>query len=375
MPDESAASDEEDESGLPPHPLDRVWFHPSELGAVPEPASPPPSARGWALGVAGAVCGVVATLGLLVATGHLGSGANDNGAASGFVPVFARLQSDRAAQLVPTAGASVVAVRAVGLAPITGSGLALGGERVVTSAALVQGTASISVTTSQGRVLPATLAGADPESDLALLRVNNGHLPPARLGSADDLAVGSWVLAVGASSGERRWAAQGVVSALGVLVMRGDGTAMPGMVQTDVAMPVESGGGALLDNDGAVVAILSRAAPGHALPVDVAREITDQLGTSGMVRHAWLGVDTVDATERAGGGAAVRSVSAASPAEASGIAVGDVITSLGDDRVADTADLLAAVEHRRPGDPVEMTVWRDDHRLERRATLAERAAP
>ena len=169
MPDESAASDEEDESGLPPHPLDRVWFHPSELGATPEPVSPPPSARGWALGVAGAVCGVVATLGLLVATGHLGSGANGSGAASGFVPVFARLQSDRAAQLVPTAGASVVAVRAVGLAPISGSGLALGGERVVTSAQLVQGTASISVTTSQGRVLPATLAGADAETDLALL--------------------------------------------------------------------------------------------------------------------------------------------------------------------------------------------------------------
>jgi len=68
----------------------------------------------------------------------------------------------------------------------------------------------------------------------------------------------------------------------------------------------------------------------------------------------------------------VQTVSPGGPAERAGIAVGDVITDLGDDRVSDLADLLAAVAHRRPGDPVELTVWRDDRRLERTATLAER---
>jgi putative serine protease PepD len=377
MPEEAELpdGDGEDEPGLPPHPLDRVWFHPSELGAPPAPPEPEaasPPARGWALGVAGAVCGVVATLGLLVATGNLGSSGDRVGSTSGLVPVFAQLQSDRAARLVATASASVVAVRATGLGQVRGSGLALGGDRIVTSAQLVQGTPMVSVTTAQGRVLPATIAGSDAETDLALLRVNGAHLPTARLGSSDGLAVGSWVLALGTSSGGREWAAQGVVSGLGVLVDQGDGTQMPGMVQTDVTVPPESGGGALVDDNGEVVAILSRAAPGHALPVDVAREVAEQLGASGKVRHAWLGVDTLDASDRAGGGAVVQSVTPEGPAAAAGLQVGDVITSVGDDRVTDLADLLAAVDHRRPGDPVDVTLWRADQRLHRTATLAER---
>ena len=108
------------------------------------------------------------------------------------------------------------------------------------------------------------------------------------------------------------------------------------------------------------------------MPVDVARDVADQLNASGRVRHAWLGVDAVDTRDRAGGGATVMAVTPGGPAEHAGLAVGDVVTAVGDDRVADLADLLAAVAHRRPGDPVQLTVWRGDDHLRRPATLAER---
>jgi S1-C subfamily serine protease len=318
----------------------------------------------------GAICGIIATLAVLAATGAIDSGGSGD-PSTGLAPVFARLQSDHAADLVAEAAPSVVAVRGDGVAG-GGSGVALGSDRVVTSAALVSGATAVTVTTSRSRVLTATVAGVDPETDLALLRIAGGHLPPARLGSADDLAVGTWVLAVGAPGGERRWASQGVVSGISVLVTTMDGRSMPGMLATDVDAQPDSAGGALLDDDGAVVAILSRVAPGHALPVDVARDVAEQLSASGRVRHAWLGVDAVDTRARAGGGVTVMAVAPGGPAEQAGLAIGDVITALGDDRVADLADLLAAVAHRRPGDPVALTVWRGDDRMRRPATLVER---
>jgi len=368
MPDEP---DDDSAPGLPPNPLDRVWFHPSELGAPPADVRRSTRGREWGIAFVGAVCGIVATLGVGAATGALGSGGSDSRSAV-LAPVFAQLERDHAADLVSTTAPSIVAVRADGGAGSTGSGVAIGADRVVTSAALVAGASVASITTSRGRVVQAVVAGSDAETDLALLRTDGAHLATARLGSADDLAVGTWVLAMGASGGARRWASQGVVSGVSELVTRADGTMMPGMVGTDVHMSAEAGGGPLLDDRGAVVAILSGAAPGHALPVDVAREVAEQLAASGRVRHAWLGIDALDAPARVGGGATVQGVSAGGPAEHAGLTVGDVITEVSDDRVADLADLLAAVAHRRPGDPVELTVWRGDRRIERAATLGER---
>jgi putative serine protease PepD len=367
MPDEP---DDDGAPGPPPNPLDRVWFHPSELGAAEAPTARGARGREWGLAFFGAVCGVVATLGVLAATGAVDPGGGTGSTSGALAPVFARLARDHTADLVAATAPSVVAVRADGVA--SGSGVAFGADRVVTSAALVSGATAVSITTSRGRVLPATVAGSDPESDLALLRADGAHLAAARLGSADGLGVGTWVLAVGAAGGARQSASQGVVSGVNEVVTQPDGTTMPGMVATDVDMSAVAGGGPLLDDQGSVIGIVSRGAPGHALPIDVAREVAEQLGTSGRVRHAWLGVDAVDTGARAGGGATVQTISPGGPAEHAGIAVGDVITELDDDRVSDLADLLAAVAHRHPGDPAELTVWRADHRLERTVTLAER---
>jgi S1-C subfamily serine protease len=368
--------EDEDEGapGLPPHPLDRVWFHPSELGGAPAEThrlSRPPQ---WAMLVIAAFCGVVATLGVLAATGAVGGDDGGVGSSSSFVPAFAQLQRDHAADLVSSAGASVVAVRVTTRDATTtdGSGVAVGGDRIVTSAALVGDAASASVTTDHGRVVAAKVVGSDPESDVALLQVDGVRVPPADMGSSDDLAVGTWVLAVGAAGGEDRWASQGVVSGVNQLVTLAFGTMMPGVLATDVDTPSRSGGGVLLDEDGSVVAILSRAAPGRAVPIEAVREVADQLAANGRVRHAWLGIDAVDAASRAGGGAIVQGIADGGPGQAAELHIGDVITSIGEERVADFADLVAAVAHRRPGDPVEVTVFRGDRRLRLDATLAER---
>jgi len=368
--------EDEDEGapGLPPHPLDRVWFHPSELGgAAPEAqaAARPPL---WAMLAIAAFCGVVATVGVLAATGAVGSDDSGVGGSSSFVPAFAQLQQDHSADLVSAAGASVVAVRVTTPDATTtdGSGVAVGGDRIVTSAALVADASSASVTTDHGRVVAAKVVGTDLETDLALLQVDGVRVPPADMGSSDHLSVGTWVLAVGAAGGEDRWASQGVVSGMNQLVTVAFGTMMPGMLATDVDTPSRSGGGVLLDDDGSVVAILSRAAPGRAVPIEAAREVAEQLDASGRVRHAWLGIDAVDASSRAGGGAIVQGISDGGPGQAADLHTGDVITSIGEERVADFADLVAAVAHRRPGDPVELTIFRGDRRLRVSATLAER---
>jgi S1-C subfamily serine protease len=388
MPDEP---DEEGGSGLPPHQLDRVWFHPSELSPDPAPdvagdlgghlgggaatrSEPTRERRDWGLAAMAAICGVVATLVVLGASGVLDGDGSPPLGPSALAPTFAALGgTDQTAILVATVGTSVMAVRATGAAGTnTGSGIALGGDRVLTNASLVIRADTVNVTTADGRVLPASVVGSDAASDLTVLRVENARVPAAHLGSADELTVGSWVLAVGAAGGERRWASQGVVSGLGELVAGPDGTLLPGMLGTDVDSSPTAGGGPLLDESGGVVAILSRAAPGHALPIDIARDVAEQLSETGHARHGWLGVAAADAVEFAGGGAQISGLTSGGPADAAGLLAGDVVSALGDDRVADVADLIAAVARRRPGDPVTLTVWRGTERSRVSVKLGER---
>jgi S1-C subfamily serine protease len=375
MPGDPHDEPDDDSAGLPPHQLDRVWFHPSELGGVTATRTSPPRARrDWGLATAAAVCGVVVTLIVLGAMGALDSDGGSETGSSPLAPTFAALAgADHTAGLVASVGASVIAVRATtALGTANGSGFALGSDRLLTNASLVIGADAVSVTTADGRVLAATVVGSDPASDLSVLEVEGARVPAAHLGTADDLTVGTWVLAVGASGGERRWASQGVVSGIGELVAAPDGTMLPGLLGTDVDPSASAGGGPLLDESGEVVAVLSRSAPGHALPIDVARDVAEQLSASGHARHGWLGVTAADAVDVADGGARIAALVPGSPGESAGLLAGDVVAQLGDDRIADVADLVAAVARRRPGDPVVLTVWRGEDRTRISAKLGER---
>jgi putative serine protease PepD len=381
-PDGDDGPDDREASGVPPHPLDRVWFHPSELSAqlgneVPATAPGPPR-RDWGLATLTAAAAVLATLAVVAATGGFSGDASDRASVSIATAVLGLGSGDAVTDLVAESRASIVSVRAAGadpaVAPTTGSGVALGRTEVLTAASILTNAVSVTVATD-GRVLTATVLGIDTSTDLALLDVPDGGLGAAPLGSSDDLDVGQMVVGVGVVGGDHRWAGQGLVSSIGRLVTTTSGIVMAGLVETDLEPGQSVAGGALLDGNGEVVGILTAAAPGHAVPIDWARDLAEQLATSGHARHGYLGVDAVDAGEVGGGGARVSVVAGESPAAAAGLRQGDVITALGGERITDFADLVTAVAQLRPGDPVDVMVTRGSERVRLKATLGERTLP
>jgi putative serine protease PepD len=376
--------DDEESQGDPPHPLDRVWFHPSELSAHMPPTPVRSSGREWRTATAAALFGALVTAGLLSAVGALDDDVATQIEQSRLTAVSAA--AGDVARIVKAAAPSVVSVRAeTDAGTVTGSGVALGRTQVLTSASLLATASAVTISTRDGRVLTVRVVGMDSATDLALLSVETRgargkertklELEPAELGSTDDLDVGQTIIALGMSSGDHEWADNGVVNALDRLVAMPDGLVLAGLVETDVEPGDAIGGGALLDTSASVVGILTRSAPGRAVPIEVARDVADQLATTGKVHHGWLGLDAADAGDRPGGGARVTSVAAGGPAAVAGIRMNDVIVRIGNERVTDLADLIAAIARRRPGDPVDITFWRMTRRMHREVDLAERKMP
>lgn len=376
-PDDPARSEPPDGAPLGgpgglPHPLDRIWAHPSELGpaAVAGPVVAPQVGGRRSAALVGALCGTILTLGVFAAAGGLD--ARDPQPRSPFVPAFPDLAIDRAAGLVATVSSSIVVVSAAGPdAERRGTGIVLGSGRILTNASLLTDDGAVTVTNRDGETVDAEVRGRDPETDLAVLVADGTAAPGARMGSADRVSVGSWVLAVGATSAQRRWADEGIVSGTDLVVTDPGGVRLAGMLATDIDASTV-GGGPLLDESGAVVAILSRSVPGHAVPIDVARAVAAQLVAAGRAHHGWLGAFATDGTGRERSGALVQSVVPGGPAEAAGLEARDLITAVGERPITDGAGLASAISRLRPGDPVELTVWRGDERRRIKASLGER---
>jgi len=370
------ADDPDDETrGLPPDPLDRLWFHPSELSTQAEtPAAPAarPARRDWGFGLVAAVVGALTTVVALAAAGVLDSGGSSV-STQGLVTGVPALSSDSAGA-VAAAAAGLVTVRVTSADPnapvATVSGIALSREQVLTSAAALTGAATVTVS-GTGRAVTAQVVGTDPQTDIALLHVKDADLVAARLGSGGSLAVGQTVIGVGVTGADDAWATRGIVSARNRPAAGPTGM-MAGLVATDLRIDPPALGGALLDASGGVVGLLSSAAPGHAVPIDEARDVADDLATTGRAHHGWLGVEVVDDLSRTGGGAYILAVAPGSPAEVAGLVPGDVVTTMAGSRITDQADVTALVSRRRPGDPLSVVGWRGAERLRRDATLSER---
>jgi putative serine protease PepD len=368
--------DEDEPGGPPPHPLDRVWFHPSEVGAALAAwrGGPTTSRRDWGFAAIVAFLSVAVVVGILAGVGTFAGGSSGTGRAHAAPPPVPAGSS--IPDIVNAAAPSVVSIRAVGAAGETqGSGVAVDGTRVLTSTSLLGSATVIMVSSAGGRLSPARVLGADPLTDLTLLTVDGADLTAAKLGDSDGLRVGDAVIALGLSTGEHRWAGEGIVSELhGVSAMPG-GDVLPGLLETDVRMTTTTPyGGALVNSGGSVVGINSAALPGQAVPVTLARQVVRQIEASGQVRHGWLGVDVVDAIERPGGGARVTAVAPGSPAAGAGLVPGDVVTAVGSEHVTDAGDLVASVEELSDGDPATITAVRGPGRLNRLVSLGSRPA-
>ena len=384
--DDPADESFDDPAGPRPDPLDRPWVHPTELRSfVAAPILPPREVRPreWAIGIGSAVAAIVATVLVLVAFGALGGRHR-----AAIPPPVVTNPTDVvdytvAEQVAGSVAPSVVTVRTGGdPQQAVGSGVVIRSDRVITNAHLLTGltgATKIEVVTDRGETLTAKLVGADPQTDLALLDVSDGDLTLASLGASSPLKVGQTVVSVTATRGTHYKLNINVVSDQNIMADTGTGVMVAGLVEFGIDTTPDMAGGALVDQNGNVVGILthptSSAATndlsgGLAVPVSVVRDVEDQLDSSGKVSHGWLGVLCgADDTDRAAGGARLVVVIPDGPAAKAGLKPGDVVTRAGGDDVSGKADLVADARGLRPQDPLDVTYLRDGRAHDARVTL------
>jgi len=229
------------------------------------------------------------------------------------------------------------------------------------------------------RELEATLVGADPRSDLALLKVESHDLPTVKLGRSETLKVGEWVLAIGSPFGFDYSVTAGIVSAKGRSLPNENNENYVPFIQTDVAINPGNSGGPLFNLDGEVVGINSQIytrsggfmGVSFAIPIDVALDVVDQLKTEGRVSRGWLGVViqevSRDLAESFGlqkpAGALVARVSEGSPAAKAGLREGDIIVEFNGVAIDLSADLPHVVGRTKAGSTARMTVVREGKRM------------
>jgi S1-C subfamily serine protease len=351
--------EDERAGGPPPDPSDRIWVHPSELTSFVATARPGSGRRtGWVPLAAG--LGVVAAVAAIVVAVNVGESGRTSRPAA---------QSNVVQRIASAVAPSIVAIRLTrGDETGRASGVCVQPGQVVTSAHALEGATSLSVVTADGRTVPASEAGRDAATDLALLVVDDGSAPPAKLGASSGLALGQQVVGVAvSSSGRHRWVDIGTIASFNRTFVSSQGVAVPGLIETDMTAGEEHSGGALVDSQGAVVGILvvpaGASSAGLALPIDVARDIAAQLRAGGRAVHGWLGVLATDEANRTGGGARVQGVVADSPADHAGVAQGDVIVDVrqgaSTTAISSMAQLMAEVGRRRPGERLELTLYRE----------------
>lgn len=360
---------------------DRLWRHPSEVAArVRHPRSAGrrrTDGRVWPVALLAGLIGAMLATGVLTASGVMRP-------RTGTIRTV--VQREAAPSAVPAAaGAGIVDIadrtrpamvelRETGSDSPIGAGVVFRSDGwVVTSHHAVLGFEQVTVVLDDGSSVPGRVAGRDPETNIAVLKVERTNLTPALLGSVSSLKVGQVAVVVGGSL------SVGVLSALGREVRMPKGPLLLDMIQTDAPVQPSSAGGALVDNAGAVIGITTSIdGSGYATPIDVARDVAEQLITSGKVLHGWLGIDGDDLsageahTLGVAGGAVVRRVRAGSPAAAVGMAPKDVVVAVDGTTIESMTALKVFLRSRRPGQAVDLTFVRGGKQLHAVATLTPR---
>ena len=265
-----------------------------------------------------------------------------------------------------------------------GSGFIIDADgSILTNNHVIDRAERITVKLSDGRSLRARVIGADPDTDIALIKVDGQTgLPVAPLGDSASLRMGEWVCAIGNPLGYEHTVTVGVVSFLGRKLFD---ISLDNYIQTDAAINFGNSGGPLINARGEVIginaAISSRASSiGFAVPINGATAIMPQLRARGRVSRGYIGValKDVDADlERSLGlavnhGALVQDITDGSPADRAGLRPYDVIVSLDDHSVSNDDQLIREIAARTPGSPAHLRLVRDGHEQSVTVKLAER---
>jgi serine protease DegQ len=271
-----------------------------------------------------------------------------------------------------------------------GSGVIAAAEGyVLTNHHVVEAADEIAVALADGRKVAATLVGADPETDLAVLRIEARDLPVITLGSSDALAVGDVVLAIGNPFDVGQTVTMGIVSAVGrnnLGINRYEN-----FIQTDAAINQGNSGGALVDTVGNLVgintAIYSRSGGsigiGFAIPTAIVTQVMKQLITRGRVTRGYFGIEPVDITPelvtalklRREQGVVVRGVQRSAPAGNAGMEPGDILLAINETPVRDTPGMLNQIAQLAPGSVARVRVERNGRELDLAVSVGERPVP
>jgi serine protease DegQ len=260
---------------------------------------------------------------------------------------------------------------------------------IVTNHHVVEAADEIEVALADGKKLLAKVVGNDPETDIAVLRVNAENLPAITFGSSDALHVGDVVLAIGNPFGVGQTVTGGIVSALGRTGL-GINT-FENFIQTDAAINPGNSGGALVDASGNLIgintAIFSRSGGsmgiGFAIPVSTAKMVLEQIVKSGGVTRGWIGVEVQEITPpvaesfKLGStrGALIAGVLRGGPADKAGVKPGDVLVEIEGKPVLDPAAMLNLVAALAPGAPAKVKLKRQGHDVDASVTVGRRPKP
>ena len=243
---------------------------------------------------------------------------------------------------------------------------------ILTNHHVVESADEIQVALADGRDVPAKLVGADPETDLAVLRIDLKNLPAMTFGSSDDIKIGDVVLAIGNPFGVGQTVTMGIISAVGRSHL-GINT-FENFIQTDAAINPGNSGGALIDVSGNLIginsAIYSRSGGnqgiGFTIPVSLAKKIMEQIIQKGVVTRGWIGVEVQDVTPELAEsfdlgtqqGALIAGVLRDAPADKADIHPGDVVVDIAGKQVTDSSELLNLISDLPPGKSAKIKVIR-----------------
>ena len=266
---------------------------------------------------------------------------------------------------------------------VSEQGLILTNDHVVASAD------EIEVALADGRKLSARVVGTDPDTDLAVLKVEADSLPAVTFAATENLNVGDVALAIGNPFGVGQTVTQGIISALGRNHL-GINT-YENFIQTDASINPGNSGGALIDSEGNLIginsAIYSRSGGsmgiGFAIPANVAKQVMEQIAVNGSVTRGWIGIEAQDITPELAEsfklgqarGSLIAGVLNNSPADLAGLKAGDVLLAINDKEVSDSSGMLNLIAVLKPNEKAVLKIARAEKQMNINVVVGKRPKP